>query len=77
MWLVAACGTSGFACVDALAAALRSAGPLSRRFPEAYALLGRFPGDVRTGSALLGVTPPTFRRRVAALRSTKNGAGEG
>ncbi len=39
---------------------------------------GRFPRDVRTGSALLGVTPPTFRRRVAALdeASGENGGGQ-
>ena len=36
-------------------------------------IVGRFPGDVRTGSALLGVTPPTYRRRVAALKQERNG----
>lgn len=30
-------------------------------------IITRFPRDVKTGSALLGVTAPTFRRRVAAL----------
>ncbi len=39
-------------------------------------VVSRFPGDVRTGSALLGVTPPTFRRRVAALQATRNGTPE-
>jgi diguanylate cyclase (GGDEF)-like protein len=37
-------------------------------------ILSRFPGDVRTGSALLGVTPPTYRRRVTALKSERTGA---
>jgi transcriptional regulator with GAF, ATPase, and Fis domain len=39
-------------------------------------IVGRFPNDVRTGSALLGVTPPTYRRRVAALQSARNGASD-
>ncbi len=30
-------------------------------------IVARFPGDVKRGAALLGVTAPTFRRRVAAL----------
>jgi diguanylate cyclase (GGDEF)-like protein len=32
------------------------------------AVLDRVPGDVKTGARLLGVTPPTFRRRVATTR---------
>ena len=40
-------------------------------------IVSRFPGDVRTGSALLGVTPPTFRRRVAALQAVRNGSDDG
>jgi diguanylate cyclase (GGDEF)-like protein len=40
-------------------------------------IVSRFPGDVRTGSALLGVTPPTFRRRVAALQAARNGSSTG
>jgi hypothetical protein len=30
-------------------------------------IVTRFPRDVKTGSALLGVTAPTYRRRLAAL----------
>ena len=40
-------------------------------------IVSRFPSDVRTGSALLGVTPPTFRRRVAALKAARIGSEEG
>ena len=39
-------------------------------------IVSRFPGDVRTGSALLGVTPPTFRRRVTALNAARTGAAD-
>ncbi len=39
-------------------------------------ILGRFPSDVKTGSALLGVTPPTYRRRVSALRAASEKNGE-
>jgi hydrogenase-4 transcriptional activator len=40
-------------------------------------IVSRFPGDVKTGSALLGVTPPTFRRRVAVLNAARSGSAEG
>ncbi|MGB6367058.1 MAG: sigma 54-interacting transcriptional regulator, partial [Thermoanaerobaculia bacterium] len=33
-------------------------------------IITRFPRDVKTGSALLGVTAPTYRRRLAALMAT-------
>ena len=32
-------------------------------------IVSRYPGKTTTGSALLGVTAPTFRRRLAQLRS--------
>lgn len=33
-------------------------------------IVARFPSDVRTGSALLAVSSPTYRKRLAELRST-------
>jgi len=33
------------------------------------AVLSEIPGDVKTGARLLGVTPPTFRRRAAGYRA--------
>jgi hypothetical protein len=33
-------------------------------------ILLRFPSEIRTGSALLGVTAPTYRRRVAKLSAS-------
>ncbi len=43
-------------------------------------ILERHPGDVRRGAQLLGVTPPTFRRRVSQLprpADTEKVAGQG
>ena len=40
-------------------------------------ILEQFPSDGRTGSVLLGVSLPTFRRRVSAATGAVAGVGAG
>jgi len=48
-----------------------ASGPLLERAQRLLLeeIVGQVAGDVETGSALLGVTPPTYRRRVAELKA--------